>query len=72
MLHFTKNDTLRIKDTTKYRKTALVDAKRIMGPFECVTREGILVCEDGYLAIDSEGWPYPIAKEEFENIYIPV
>jgi hypothetical protein len=34
-----------------------------------VTREGTLTCENGYLAIDSEGYPYPIAEDEFLRIY---
>lgn len=72
MVRFTKNDTSKIKDTAKYHKKMITEAKRIEGPFECMTREGILVCEDGYLAMDSEGWPYPIAKGEFENVYEPV
>jgi len=52
-----------------YRKIRLCEAVRIDGPFEVVTREGILSCLDGYLSWDSEGWPYPIAKAEFETIY---
>jgi hypothetical protein len=54
-----------------YRKIALTSALRIEGPFEVETREGVLVCEDGYLAIDAHGWPYPIAVSEFEKIYEP-
>lgn len=27
-----------------------------------------LRCEDGYLAMDSRGYPYPIATDEFESI----
>lgn len=52
-----------------YRKKRLTDAMRIEGPFEVETTEGVLVCKDGYLAIDSRGFPYPIDKEEFEQIY---
>lgn len=33
-------------------------------PMEC--------CMSWYLAIDAHGWPYPIAKDEFEAIYKPV
>ena len=55
----------------RYRKTVTTAAQRIEGPFRVRTREGELCCEDGYLAIDSEGWPYPIAKDEFEAIYEP-
>lgn len=55
---------------THYRRTKLyVKAIRIAGPFVTVTREGPLTCDDGWLAIDSEGWPYPIANEEMKKIY---
>jgi hypothetical protein len=53
----------------EYRKKVLTKAARIKGPFQTLTREGTLECQDGYLAVDSEGWPYPIAKSEFEAIY---
>lgn len=52
-----------------YRKVALTKAVRIDGPFAVESREGTLVCEDGYLAIDAHGHPYPIARDEFEAIY---
>ena len=34
------------------------------------TDEGELYCEDGWIAEDSRGFPYPIDKKEFENIYV--
>jgi hypothetical protein len=52
-----------------YRKVPTTGAVRVVGAFEVETREGILTCPDGYLAIDAHGWPYPIAKDEFEAIY---
>ena len=52
-----------------YKKRALTQAMRIKGPFQVTTREGILTCDNGYIALDSEGYPYPIAKDEFERIY---
>ena len=52
-----------------YRKKRFTHATRIKGPFTVKTREGTLTCKDGYLALDSEDYPYPIAKEEFEKIY---
>lgn len=56
-------------DWKTYRKTSLTMAVRIIGPFEVKTREGVLKCPDGYLAVDAHGWPYPIAFDEFERIY---
>lgn len=63
--------TLPKGDWKRYRKTAVTSAKRIEGAFTVVTSEGPLSCEDGYLAVDSRGYPYPIAAEEFEKIYVP-
>jgi hypothetical protein len=72
MANFSK-DALPPKDTFKtYRKTTLT---KIAGPFPApvtvTTREGKLVSttEAAYVAIDSGGWPYPIAASEFEAIY---
>lgn len=54
---------------TLYRKKALTKAVRIEGPFVVQTSEGPLRCEDGYLAVDARGYPYPIAVDEFALIY---
>ena len=52
-----------------YRKKVLTRALRIEGPFTVETSEGPLRCEDGYLAFDARGYPYPIAADEFAMIY---
>ena len=53
-----------------YRKKSLTTALRIIGPFEVETiHKGNVVCQDGYLAVDSQGYPYSIAKDEFDKIY---
>lgn len=57
------------QEAKTYRKTALTRALRIFGPFTVETSEGPLRCEDGYLAVDARGYPYPIATDEFELIY---
>lgn len=54
---------------TKYRKTALTSMVRIDGPFTVLTSEGPLYCEDGFLAVDARGYPYPIAADEQALIY---
>lgn len=59
-------------DWAEYRKVATTQAIRINGPFSVQTREGLITSEDGYLAVDAHGWPYPIAADEFEKIYTPV
>lgn len=54
----------------RFRKTYEPLATRMSGPFECLTSEGnIAACEDGWLAIDSQGFPYPIGAEEFAATY---
>jgi len=54
----------------EYRKTYTPQAMRMSGPFFCLTSEGNVVsCADGWLAIDSEGHPYPIGAEEFARTY---
>src|SRR6266487_4296986 len=52
-----------------YRKKVLTRALRVQGPFMVNTSEGPLRCEDGWLAVDARGYPYPIAADEFELIY---
>lgn len=53
----------------KQEKTWAVEVPREV---TVVTPEGEVEAEEGdYLAIDSRGYLYPIAKEEFENIYQP-
>ena len=59
------------EDWPLYQKHALTRAIRIEGPFTVETSEGPLRCENGYLAIDARGYPYPIAADEFEQIYGP-
>jgi hypothetical protein len=55
--------------TKRYRKRTLTPAIRMRGPFFVHTAEGPLKCEDGWLAWDSRGFPYPIAADEFDLIY---
>jgi hypothetical protein len=73
MPHFTRNfvETGRggRLSMQHYRKKVLTPAVRVDGPFTVETRNGTLTCEDGYLAVDAHGWPYPIDKDEFERIY---
>lgn len=52
-----------------FRKKVTTRALRINGPFTVETSEGSLRCEDGYLAVDARGYPYPIAADEFALIY---
>jgi hypothetical protein len=71
MQRFSREDTpgLRKLMYGLYNKRRITPAARIEGTFTVVTREGVLSCNDGYLALDTEGYPYPIARPEFEKIY---
>jgi hypothetical protein len=53
----------------EFRKTTTIRPLRIQGPFEVETRHGRVLCQDGWLAVDEQGFPYPIAADEFELIY---
>jgi hypothetical protein len=52
-----------------FRKKLFTKAVRVKGPFAVETSECQVVCEDGWLAIDARGYPYPIAVDEFDLIY---
>lgn len=53
-----------------YRKIATTRAVYIDGPFQTKTLEGdVLTTESGYLAIDNQGNPYPIADNIFKTTY---
>ena len=56
---------------TQFIKTSPTWAMRITGAFQVETSEGTLTCQDGWLAIDARGYPYPIAADEFAQIYMP-
>lgn len=56
----------------EYRKISTTMMVRIDGPFYVETTEGRSHCDDGWLAIDARGNPYPVAADEHELIYEPV
>lgn len=53
----------------EYVKTTTTKMLRMTGPFACETKEGRVECKDGYLALDAEGFPYPIAKSIHDKTY---
>lgn len=52
-----------------YHKKITTQAIRIKGAFAVKTREGTLICKNGYLALDASGYPYPIDFMEFNKLY---
>lgn len=53
----------------QYKKISITTMAKVEGPFTVETSEGPLNCEDGYLAFDARGYPYPIATDEQVQIY---
>lgn len=54
------------------RKTALTPMLAVTGPVDVETQEGNYQLPEGwegYIAVDSAHFPYPIAKDEFERMY---
>lgn len=70
--HYHRNNIAFLQSAQKYQKRSLTPAVRIDGPFAVDTPHGTVTCQDGWLAVDAMGWPYPIAADEFEAIYMPV
>ena len=55
-----------------YIKRVPTEMIRIEGPFDVQTREGLMHCENGYLALDADGYPYPIAHDVQAATYLPL
>lgn len=55
----------------EYTKRFTTRAIRIEGAFAVETSEGRLSCENGYLALDVNGNPYPIDANVFDQTYEP-
>ena len=53
-----------------YRKAQDTLAIKIDGPFRVFTPEGVMECQDGYLALDTLGRPYPVETAVFEHVYV--
>lgn len=72
MQKFTKENITKLF-FNRFEKKEVVFAVHIEGPFEVVIKSNIsLTCQDGYLVLDKEGFPYPVMKSEFESKYIRV
>lgn len=54
----------------EFAKTATIRARHIPGAFTVETREGVLDMPDGgWLALDADGYPYPINDDVFARTY---
>lgn len=52
-------------------KTTPTKMTRIQGPFKVMTLHGLVECEDGWLAVDEQGWPYPVDARVHAQTYRP-
>jgi len=68
---FTK-DNLPTHGWTLWEKTGVTEMLRVHGKFSVETSEGLTHCENGWLAKDAEGNPYPIAASVQSESYVPV
>ena len=61
------------KTLQPFRKAAVTWMVRMDGPFAVKTIDGnIAYCEDGWIAVDSMGYPYPVAADVHDTDYVPV
>lgn len=68
-------DDLPVDGWADYRKTTTTRMAPIEGPCVVITQEGPYTLPTGWkgqLALDSQGWPYPVAAEVFAETYEPV
>lgn len=54
---------IRKEEFFPFKKVGETLMVRIHSPFSVRTREGLMYCEDGWLALDADGNPYPIAAD---------
>ena len=56
----------------EFARVGTTRAIRITGPFQVVMHDGTpTAIEDGWLAIDADGQPYPITDSVFQKAYAP-
>lgn len=70
--YISRAEDLPLNGWRTFRKLALTKAQPITGPCIVKTREGeygLPADWRGWVALDSGGYPYPIAEEEFATIY---
>jgi hypothetical protein len=71
-MNFDKDNLPPDGEFKSYRKTALT---RMAGPYEppvtVQTREGEYLSSDEpcFIALDADGWPYPVAQSVLEKTY---
>ena len=65
-------DSLPLGEWQTFRKLGTTKMVRVNGPFACTTIDGnVVICQDGWLALDPQGHPYPVAAAVHEDSYEP-
>jgi hypothetical protein len=76
MKHFDKDNLpLPISEMALHRKKTLTPMIMVDGPFSVETQEGKYELPEGwrgFVAVDNEGFPYPISLENYHSSYEPV
>lgn len=67
---YTRN-SLPLGEWQTFRKKTPTEMVRVLGPFVVETDGGPILCNDGWLAKDARGHPYPVAAEEHQLVYEP-
>lgn len=53
----------------EFRRKTPTRMFRVAGPFTVETSDGRVHCENGWVAVDARGYPYPIADDEQASAY---
>lgn len=72
MANVYSENNLPVDGWQEFRKKTPTRMLRIDGPFIVDTGVGRVTCDDGYLAVDARGNPYPVSTAVHELIYEPV
>lgn len=67
--HFTREHLPPSEEFHEFAKQGVTLLARVNGPFSCETKEGLVTCRDGWLALDADGDPYPVADDVFRKSY---
>lgn len=65
-------DNMPLGEWLPFNRRTPAEMIRMTGSFVVETREGTVVCLDGWIARDSAGYPYPIAADEQAASWEPV
>lgn len=53
----------------EYDKKVPTRMHRMDGPFSVMTSGGLVICQDGFIAIDADNHPYPVTATDHDKLY---